>query len=660
MKILLLILVGVLLYASEFDELNLLEDLNNASEIATRTKLNINKTPAVVSVLHAKKLKKLGIVNLYEALESVPSIEISMGTAGAKQINIRGNKSLIRDKVKLMINGISVNSELSGGSYFYLDMPIELIERIEVIRGPSSALYGSFAHIGAINVITKSVANQESLVFANASSEGFVGSGFIQKLEYKKFKITLDGFLQENKNSRNYGPYDLIPSQLTFTSYEDFTNKSLGANIELGSNISFQTRWINLNTQNFFGYGDWPISGDPKRLQSSSFINELRFTPRISEETSFDIKAGYKEYAFEGGARYVPYSLLPSPPYPQNDLIGKGEYKEKILYSDIALNYTLSKHEILFGTYLSKNRESKSSYHINNPALSQETNIPINNIKKDILRYQYAFYLHDIYTISDEWILNVGGRYDHYSDVDSSFVPKVALLYENSDTESYKFMYQRSFRIPSWLELYGLADPYNGNDTLKSETIDTFEFVYSHQNAFDNRFTFNLFYSNMKNFINRDSNFNFFNDNKIRSYGVEVEWQYPLDETTELQSNYSFNHIEDENGDSLPFVANHLANIMLLKQWHRNFNSGTMLRYVSKHHREETDSRSDLDGYVRVDQTVTFMYSTFTLKAIVKNVFNEDIRFSSRQGDYITSGTYTDDFPRDGRTFWLSVEWIFQ
>ncbi|WP_455756338.1 TonB-dependent receptor plug domain-containing protein [Sulfurimonas sp.] len=654
MKKLLLLFISIWLIASENDTLNLLDDLNNASKIATRTKLNIDETPAVVSVLHAKELKKLGIINLYEALETVPGIEISMGTGGAKQINMRGNKSLIRDKLKLMINGISVNSELSGSSFFYQDMPIELIERIEVIRGPSSALYGSFAHIGAINVITKSSTNQGTLIFANTSSENFNDTGFVHQIKSDSISINLDGFFQKNNNNRSYGPYSSISSPTSFTSYEDFTNKSLGTNINFNDELSFQARWLKLNTQNFYGYGDWPINNDPKRLKTTSIISELQYTPKLSKNSSMDIKAGYKQYEFEGDARYNPYPLYTTIP---NDLIAKGYYREEIFYSDIALNYTLDNHEFLVGTYLSDSKEAETDYAINNPLVSEELNIPLANIKKNISRYQYAFYLHDIYTISDEFTLNIGGRYDHYSDTDSSFAPKVALLYKNSDTDSYKLMYQRSFRAPSWLELYGYTNPYIGNTFLNSETIDTVEFAYSHKNSLDNRFTLNLFYSRMKDFINRDSNFNLFNDNQIRSIGAELEWQIPINESTKLKSNYSLIRIKDNNKNNLPFVANHLANIMLFKQWHRNWSSGSTLRYVSKRRRETADTRADLEGYTRFDQAITYTYKSFSFQATVKNIFDESIKFPSKLGSSSTMGTYTSDFTRDGRTFWFSIEW---
>ena len=266
-------------------------------------------------------------------------------------------------------------------------------------------------------------------------------------------------------------------------------------------------------------------------------------------------------------------------------------------------------------------------------------------------RDQYAFYLHDVYSISPELTFNIGGRYDYYSDADSSFSPKLALVYNKSNEDNYKLMYQRSFRTPSFIELYGLESPYVGDESLKSETIDTIEFAYSYQSSLNNRFTWNIFYSDMKNFVNRQNGSVFFNDEKIRSLGTELEWQFPILDSSKFKSNYSYIHIENENGERLPFIANHLANVMLFTQWTREFSSGTTLRYISKQHREAADTRTDLDGYKRVNQTFTYSHKDFTFQAAIKNLFNEAIVFPAEMK------TYENDLIRDGRTFWFSVGW---
>jgi len=661
MKKIILLLVSSLLWGNNVDELNLINDLNNASEIATRTKLNINKTPAIVSVLHADELKKLGITDLYTALGTVPGIELSMGIAGAKQIIVRGNKSLVRDRIKLMIDGISVNSELSGSISFYLDMPIENIERIEIIRGPASALYGSNAHIGVINVITKASTHKDGILFTNISTQHNNNIGFNQNINMHNIKIAMDGFFIDNKNNRQYNAYSLLPTQNTFTSYEDFTNRSLGINIEFTKDVTFVSRWLEKKSQNFYGYGAWPIDSDPKDLQHTSFVNELRYTPKLSNTFSADIKAGYKQYEYEGLSRLRPLTLLGYP----HDLIGKGYYKEYSIYSDLALKYTTAKNEILVGAYASQANANDTKYFVNNPIISDTTNIelPTDGLKANLTRNQYAFYFNDIYTISKLWTANLGLRYDYYNDAESSFAPKLSILYSCDDEQSYKLMYQRSFRAPTWTELYGNTQQFHGNESLKSETIDTYQLAYSYQTAFNSWFNINLFYSNMKHFIYRNTSYQLLNGNDNNSYGAELEAKFPLTQKGTLQANYSYVSAQDSDNDTTPFIANHLANLMFYYQIDRQWHTGSKLRYVGRREREELDTRDPLHGYTTFDQTLTFTKKDFSIQLSAKNIFDADVAFPSELGNNnITtgSGTYENDFHRDGRSFWISLEWRLQ
>jgi len=663
MKHALILLISTLLFSNELDTLNLLNDLNDASEIATKTKLNINKTPSVVTILHADELKKLGITNLYTALGTIPGVELSIGLAGAKQIIMRGNKSLIRDKLKLMIDGISVNCELSGSSYFYLDMPIELIERIEIIRGPASALYGSFAHVGVINIITKSATHKGATTFTHLSSEGYKDIGFSQNIQTDSLKLALDGYFAQNKNSRTYKNYSLLPSSVPFTSHEDYTNKSLGINLEFKNNISLKSRFTEMNTQNYFGYGNWPVIANPKKLKTSSFVSELCYAPKLSSNVAFDLKAGYKEYTFQGLARLKPYSIQQlKPPYPPFDLIGDGYYTERVLYTDVALKYTLKNHSLMFGTYLSGAKEGSTTYYTNNPTVSEVTDQRLagDGIKAGIKREQYALYFSDIYTLSDKWTANIGLRYDYYNDAQESVSPKLALLFNQDEMQSYKIIYQRSFRVPSWLELYGTTNPFIGNTNLQSETIDTLEFAYRYQKALQNYFNINFYYNQMKNFITRDSSFKFVNGQDIKSFGTEVELKIPLNEETTLSTNYSYIHMNYKDGTSVPLIANHLINIMLLHNFNSSWSTATKLKYVGKCKRESGDLRESLSDYTTLDQTLTFTHKAFMIQATLNNIFDENIIYPAPLGNGSTVGTYKEDLAQNGRTLWISLEWSFE
>lgn len=662
MKYLALLSFCSLLVAND-DMLNLMEELTKASEISTKTKLNINKTPAVVSVLHASELQKLGFTSLYEALEATPGVEISMGIGGGKQINMRGNKSLVTDKLKFMIDGVSINAELSGANHFYLNMPLENIERIEIIRGPASALYGSFAHIGVINVITKASTHKKGGYFVRASTEGSRNIGVTQHINSEDIKIALMGSFEENLKTRQYENYSLLRGE--YNSYEDFKERSFGTDIELFKDFSLTSKYLQLNIENYYGYGTWPIVQDPKELEHSSWINELRYTPKITQDLSLDLKVGYKEYGMQGDSRVTPFSLLiPT----SKDLIAGGEYKERSIYTDIAAHYSIDAHIFRIGSYL-QHTSVKNPYYAQNALLpivapiaselkSQE--IEGGGIKESITRKHYAFYLSDMITLSPQWMANIGLRYDHYSDADSAFSPKLSLLYMADEHQSYKLMYQNSFRVLTFVELYGTQAPFIGDEELESETIDTLEFAYSYQRGYENYFNINFFYSQKKNFIYRDTAFMLKNGLDATAYGAEIEYKTPLFEGATLETNYSYIYSEDENGVETPLIANHLANAMFSYQIIKNWHTGSRLRYVGDKKREVNDTRDTLNGYTTFDQTLTYTNEKLTLRVSIKNLFDADVRYIAPVGNEITAGTYMDDLERDGRTFWLSAEWKFE
>ena len=143
------------------------------------------------------------------------------------------------------------------------------------------------------------------------------------------------------------------------------------------------------------------------------------------------------------------------------------------------------------------------------------------------------------------------------------------------------------------------------------------------------------------------------------AYGTEFEMKIPLNQQLTLQANYSYTQVKTNTHEAVPFIANHLANAMLYYQINSNWHAGSKLRYVGDRKRESTDTRKALHGYTTFDQTLTFTKGDFSLQASAKNIFDADVAFPSQLGDesYSGTGTYENDFHRDGRSFWLSLEW---
>ena len=174
-----------------------LQSLDEVSEIATKTKLNIDDSPSFVTVLHSDKLLKLGVNDVFEALGLVPGVQLKREKSGVPVVVFRGVSQ--KGEVKLMVDGVTINNSYRGSIYHYLDFPIEMVERIEVIRGAGSVLYGSGAISGVVNVITKS-SNKDSKnsVFVSGGEYDNHKGGAIVSTNIGEFNFSLDAYYQKD------------------------------------------------------------------------------------------------------------------------------------------------------------------------------------------------------------------------------------------------------------------------------------------------------------------------------------------------------------------------------------------------------------------------------------------------------------------------------
>jgi outer membrane receptor for ferrienterochelin and colicins len=128
------------------------------TSIATGTQKPLHLAPAVASVITSDDIQKMGATTLDEALAMVPGVHVS--ASPLKDLNslysIRGLGAGTNSQVLVTINGIPVRDPYTGGRINTYRLPVANISRIEVIRGPGSAMFGSDAFAGVINVVTKS------------------------------------------------------------------------------------------------------------------------------------------------------------------------------------------------------------------------------------------------------------------------------------------------------------------------------------------------------------------------------------------------------------------------------------------------------------------------------------------------------------------------
>ena len=119
--------------------------LEDASDIATKSSLNIDYMPSVVTVIDSDTFRDAGVQNIAEALAMLPGFQIQISPMGYTMVIVRGMKNpnaYLSDKIKIMVDGVTIQNEISGSSNFYMDFPMQMVDRIEVLRGPASTMYG--------------------------------------------------------------------------------------------------------------------------------------------------------------------------------------------------------------------------------------------------------------------------------------------------------------------------------------------------------------------------------------------------------------------------------------------------------------------------------------------------------------------------------------
>ncbi|HXE97432.1 MAG TPA: TonB-dependent receptor plug domain-containing protein, partial [Dongiaceae bacterium] len=124
---------------------------------ATKRPTSLRRAPAIATIISADEIRNMGARNLADVLKMVPGFGISINEYGLTIIEVRGVRSSTSEKILVMIDGHSLNKNITGSAFYpYAEMlPMENVKQVEVVRGPGSALYGNSAFVATINIITR-------------------------------------------------------------------------------------------------------------------------------------------------------------------------------------------------------------------------------------------------------------------------------------------------------------------------------------------------------------------------------------------------------------------------------------------------------------------------------------------------------------------------
>ncbi len=659
------------------------------SSIATGTATPLDKAAAVTTVITDEDIKAIGATDLDEILATVPGVHVGHSEQGLfPKYNFRGITSTYNPQTLFLVNGIPQTSVVygRGGATAWAGMPVNAIARIEIIRGPGSALYGADAFSGVINVITKSRADiNGTQVGGRAGSFDTQSAWLLHGGTYADVDVAFSLEASQTDGHREIVRADRQTrvDQRFETSVSNAPGPMNNEADQIEARLDLKTgSWrFRSGYQGRYNLGTGPgvlQALDPKGSFSSSRFNAdlTQTADGLAEDLRIVSQIGY--FNAELKPEELPYLLPPGTLgnlFPEGFIGGPGVQEENARLNLTAIYAGLEEHRIRAGGGVFWGDVYKVTERNNyQPAATPPGFEPrpggitrLDDTPEAWLpereRHSYYAFIQDEWQFLPDWQLTSGLRYDRYSDFGDTLNPRLALVWATSDTVTTKFLYGRAFRAPTIQELFVTSNPVSlGNPDLSPEKIDTYEIALSHTPNTRLHYSINLFYYKIRDyitFVSTSENINQAqNVGKRKGRGGEFEFSYLINERWKIIGNYAYQRSTDERTHAdVGEAPNH--EIYARTEWTpaQAWRLSLQTNWVGKQERVDGDTRSAVEDTVTVDATVrnTEVLDGLELAFSVRNLFDEAVYSPSPGPDAVIPG----DFPMAGRSLYAEARYSF-
>jgi len=505
---------------------------------ATRYPEHLKDIPAHSSLLNSSKLKNFHFFSLGEVLRDFTAGEVGFsGSLGQVQtLSLRGHSS---SQVLFLLEGRRLNY-LPNGIFNLSDLSLGNLEKVEIVRGPLSSLYGANALGGVVNLIP-SLPLKRSL-----SSSVLYGDDntFISTLD---FGSGIGNFRMNSGLERKQSQADRENSDYSALFFHSTLFYGLTSDTDLKLYLSTQDDDLGLpgpvpDPSNIPTFGNSSVSSLFDHQKDKNLSLDLSFSSRTAGESSASKPAGRElSVRLFFDRRRMDYST-------RYDFSGQVDetysYLTKSLGGFAQCSFLLKeRNRVTLGTDYSTDRleAGRESFYVSSQTGSSSSWNPSStalglwgNASWKLRRLTFL----------------LGTRYDLPSNFEKTFSPNLGLIYHLRDDLSLKLNYGRAFRAPTFNDLYW---PDGGNEDLKPEKGESFEagLVFSGQRISSQVF---LFQHKVKNLISwqplgENGLWQPFNLDRSNSSGVEVELDYEVSDGLDCALNYSYNKGEEVKSD---------------------------------------------------------------------------------------------------------------
>ncbi len=654
------------------------------TSVASGTTTPIALAASTVTVISRSDIRAIGATDLDQILETVPGLHVTRSDQSyyGKYI-FRGIASSSNAEALLLINGIPVKSLFTGSrSNVWAGMPVKAIERIEVIRGPGSALYGADAFAGVINIHTRSARDIDSdSAGVRAGSNDTWGGWSEQKGEFGGLH---SAFSVEYQHTNGPDAHVRADSQT-------YLDGLLGSDASLAPgplNGGYRSTEMRLDLagqywQYRLGYQGRDDVGttvgvadalDPSGLYKSDRINTDLTYDHSDWRPDWDLRAQVSFY--HNTQEVIRHSLL----FPRgafggafpDGVIGNPSYFENQARAESSLAFHgIDAHIIRLGAGTSWGDVYKVHETKNFQLAPFGVLVPTGSVMdfsdtadaflREAQRTALFTYVQDEWRASDTTALTTGVRYDHYSDFGDTTNPRIALVNAWRPDFSTRFSYGRAFHAPSFVDLYSSNNPVLlGNPDVDPETIDTWELSFTHQPT--PRFSYSVtgFTYRIDDAIVAvglgGGTGQIQNGGQRKGRGGEIETRWQASDQLCLVANASYQNATDADtglrvGEAPAAEAYARIEWSPLPLWRWT----TELQWTGHQPRAAGDRRPDLDDTAVLNLSLAreHLWQHLDLQLGVRNLGDVDVREpSAAPGLFIP-----DDYPMGGRTWLAEASW---
>jgi len=644
--------------AAEPDYFSLeLEDLlQQRITSSTLTSENIKTVPSSITVYTRADIRRLGMRYLSDLVNFVPGFQSVRNddSSASYTMSSRGRRVGQGARELLILwDGQRLNDEVSGGTGLKDGLIVlDNVERIEFIRGPASALYGSSAMTGVINIITRSEP-ELYLGLGNHGQRDFSGQWRGQNeqgwLEVQWLESQWQG---ESLRLFEPAPNPATPTSIDSSDPWEYRQLYLRAG---SGDFSLSLRSSQRRTEQFYVAGYLPANDG--YLETESRFVGLAWQPRLSESLQLQGRLYHIDRDFY--AHNIATSVAPLPVFtPQ--LLSDGHSDDRELGTQWVLLGERDRSNWLMGLEWRQpevDRARSRLVRVSDGSVLRDAENGMEGertISGYFAQYQNA--------LSEDLALTLGARYDHYSDLGGHTSPRLAVVQQVGDDNSFKLLYSEAFRAPSPSETRLLASVAAvANPNLEPETAKTTELVWVHSlnSGYLNTTIFDMRLQDaVVEIVTQDGRLSWANSSQTIT-GVELEWQQPWGE--HWHSRLALSHLIHP-GSKIHTESNSLLGASLSYEY-KGFSAALLLNVQS----EKIDpNEQDYPANIATTETTRFggrsiwgahlsyrMHSTLEWSLHADNILAKDyMNPAGRSENYY-------GVPGVGRSVTAGVRWFY-